>query len=94
MQFLRLRAQETNGAFTIFDIGRKRGITAQPVEKASRDEAFIGEEQRAGIAVLVAAFPTTAVNPQYGRRWRADSIRGNEKIHEQRLACPCAVLHV
>src|SRR5271166_750660 len=87
-------AQETYGALAILNVGWKRRVAAETVEEARGHEPFGSEQLRAGIAVLVTALPTPAVDPQHRWRRRPVAVLRDENVHQQRLASPGAVLNV
>src|ERR1700726_4619648 len=89
-----IRAQKSNGAFAIFDVRGKGRIAAEAVEETCGHETLIGQQLRAGIAVLVAAFPAATVNPKDCWSGLPVSMIGNEYVHQQRLSPAGAVLDV
>src|SRR5271165_6347415 len=56
------------------------------IKQTRGGEPLLREQHCPGVAVLIAALPAAAMDPEHRRRGGAVALLGEEDVHQQRLA--------
>src|SRR5271157_3817776 len=79
-------AKIAHSTLAVLDIGREGPIATEAIKQTRGDEPLLREQHCPGVAVLIAALPAAAMDPEHRRRGGAVALLGEEDVHQQRLA--------